>query len=74
MSTRTVVNQAALDATLAEGIDTIYIESPAGIRLIVIDSKSSRVEARGSSRVEAWGSSRVEARGSSRVEAWGSSR
>jgi hypothetical protein len=61
----TVTTQAELDAALAAGESTVYIESTAGVWLTV--------RARGSSHVEAWGSSHVEARGSSHVVAWDSS-
>jgi hypothetical protein len=74
MSSRTVTTQAELDQALANGVATIYINSPAGVWLRVTDSGSSRVVARDSSRVEARGSSRVEAWDSSSVVAWGSSR
>ena len=77
----TVKTQDELDKALSEGVETIYIESDAGVWLTVTDSDSSSVVARGSSRVVARDSSRVvardsssvEARDSSRVVAWGSS-
>ena len=65
MSSRTVTDQAGLDAALAESVERIYIDSPAGVWLSVV--------AWGGSHVVAWGSSHVEARGSSHVEAWESS-
>ena len=69
----TVKTQDELDKALSEGVETIYIESDAGVWLTVTDSGSSRVVASGSSRVVASGSSRVVARDSSSVVAWGSS-
>ena len=59
--TATVRTQADLDAAIAAGEPTIYIESDAGVWLTVTTTGSSHVVARGSSHVEAWGSSHVEA-------------
>src|SRR5574338_307703 len=66
---RTITTQAGLDEALADGVGTIYVDSPSGVWLLLTDSGSSRVVARDSSSVVAWGSSRVEAWGSSRVVA-----
>jgi hypothetical protein len=74
----TVRTQTELDAALAAGEATIYIESPAGVWLSLTKTGSSHVVAWGSAHVvaresahvEAWGSAHVEARESAHVEAW----
>ena len=54
MSTRTVTDQAGLDAALADdSVERIYINSPAGIWLNVVAWGSSHVVARESSHVVA---------------------
>ena len=74
MATRTVTNQAELDKAIADKVDLISINSPAGIWLSITDLKSSRAVLRGSSRAVLWESSRAELWESSRAELWGSSR
>ena len=53
MGTRTVTTQAELDQAIADGVEVVYVNSPAGVWLSVTASGSSRVVARDSSRVEA---------------------
>ena len=67
MTRRTVKTQAELDKALADKVDNIYIESPAGAY------GSSTVRAYDSSTVSACGSSTVTAYGSSTVRAYDSS-
>ena len=59
MSTRTVTSQAELDQAIADKVDLISINSPAGVWLTIRDL--------GSSSAELWGSSRAVLRGSSRA-------
>lgn len=78
----TVKTQSDLDAALEAGESVVYIESPKGVRLRIIDTGNSNVIALGSSlvkvlgnsRIEAWDNSHVEARNNSHVSAWGNSR
>ena len=62
MTARTVTTQAELDAALAEGVDFVDIQSPAGVWLEVRACGSSTVTACGSSTVTAYDSSTVTAR------------
>ena len=87
MTARTVTTQAELDAALAEGVDCVDVQSPAGVWLevrahdsdtvtgssTVTAYDSSTVTALDSSTVTAYGSSTVRAYGSSTVRAYGSS-
>jgi hypothetical protein len=73
MTTATVTTQAGLDKALADKVDWIDIDSPAGVWLEVTAYGSSTVTAYGSSTVTAYGSSTVRAYGSSTVTAYGSS-
>ena len=50
MTARIVKNQAELDQAVADSIDLIEINSPAGVWLTIRDLGSSRAELRGSSR------------------------
>ena len=80
MSIRIVTTQQQLDAALAEKVDTVYIESEAGVWLRLRESDSAHVVARDSAHVVArdsahvvaWGSAHVVAWGSAHVEAWDS--
>ena len=51
MTTRTVTTQAELDAALAEGVDFVDVQSPAGVWLEVTACGSSTVTAYDSSTV-----------------------
>src|SRR6185312_13480935 len=73
MSTRTVTSQAELDQAIADKVDLISINSPAGVWLTIRDLGSSSAELWGSSSAELWGSSSAELWGSSSAELWGSS-
>src|SRR6185312_11207723 len=81
MSTRTVTSQAELDQAIADKVDLISINSPAGVWLTIRDLGSSSAELRGSSRAVLRGSSRAVLwesssavlRGSSRAVLWESS-
>jgi len=57
----TVRTQAELDKAIADKAATIYIESPDGVWLRLVDSGSAHVVAWGSAHVEAWDSAHVEA-------------
>src|SRR6185312_12933758 len=73
MSTRTVTSQAELDQAIADKVDLISINSPAGVWLTIRDLGSSSAELRGSSRAVLWESSSAVLRGSSRAVLWESS-
>mgnify|MGYP007060320640 CR=1 FL=1 len=74
MTTRTVTTQTELDQALADKVEHIIIDSPAGVWLTLRDSGTSRVELRNRSSVLAWDGSRVTAWEGGRVVAWDSSR
>ena len=42
MGTRTVTTQAELDQAIADGVEVVYVNSPAGVWLSVTASGSSR--------------------------------
>jgi len=64
-ASRTVTSQAELDKAIADQVELISINSPAGVWLTITDLKSSRAELRESSSAELWGSSSAELWGSS---------
>lgn len=74
MTTRTVTTQTELDQAIADQVDNIIIDSPAGVWLTLRDSGTSRVELRNRSSVLAWDGSRVTAWEGGRVVEWDSSR
>jgi len=72
-ASRTVTSQVELDKAIADGVELISINSPAGVWLTISDLKSSRAELRGSSSAELWESSSAVLRESSSAVLWGSS-
>ena len=82
MTERIVTSQAELDQAIADKVDLIKVDSPAGVWLKISGLGSSRAVLRGSSSAVLWGSSsavlwgssRAVLRGSSSAVLWGSSR